>query len=220
MSRMSRILASVVAVAALTVAGSTSVDASVPPAGPAVDTDAVLDAKVGWSRFVAANFATPTSIPFGCPLLPPEEVTAAVVAAGLVASVLPAGVWLYRDGTGAGIAGIGCGNDLAKGNDPSGSTSVVIEVTVLDGQAEFPQYVTRLAGNNTPIVQDVTLGGQTVSRCRSDPFLCVAAWHRDGLIVAVRLDGPRTDQSEGQALAVLTAVVPSVVANLAMVDAR
>lgn len=219
MSLSSRILAAI-AVAAAATALSAPIAASTPPAGPTVETDAVLDAKIGWSRFVAANFATPTSIPFACPLLPPEEASAAVTAAGLVASALPAGVWLYRDATGAGIAGIACGNDLAKGNDPSDSTSVVVEATVLDGQAEFPQYVVRLAGNNTPIVQDATLGGQTVNRCRSDPFICVAAWHRDGLIVTVRLDGPRTDQSEAQALALLTAIVPSVVANLATVEAR
>lgn len=220
MRRAPRIIAVSAAALAAAVAASVPAAASTPPAGPAVDANAVLDAKVGWSRFVAANFATPTSIASACPLLPPEEATAAVAAAGLVASVLPAGVWLYRDGTGAGITGVGCGNDLAKGNDPSDSTSVVVEATVLDGQAELPQYVTRLAGNNTPIVQNATLGGQTVNRCRSDPFVCVAAWHRDGLIVTVRLDGPRTDQSEAQALALLTALVPSVVANLAAVEAR
>lgn len=220
MRRSLRIVAVVAAALAMAGASTMPVGASTPPAGPAIDTHAVLDAKVGWSRFVAANFAIPTSIPGTCPLLPPEEASAAVTAAGLVASALPAGVWLYRDGTGAGIAGIGCGNDLAKGNDPSDSTSVVVEATVLDGQAEFPQYVTRLAGNNTPIVQDATLGGQTVSRCRSDPFLCVAAWHRDGLIVTVRVDGPRTDQSEAQALTLLTSLVPSVVANLAAVERR
>lgn len=211
-----------IAVAALLVGGgsvSASVAASTPPAGPAIGAEQILDAKIGWSRFVAANFATPTSIPSPCPLLAPEAATAAVTSGGLVASALPAGVWLYRDATGAGIAGIACGNDLAKGNDPGDSTSVVVEATVLDGQAEFPAYVTRLAGNNTPIVQDATLGGQTVSRCRNDPFVCVAAWHHNGLIVAVRLDGPRSDQSETQALTLLTAIVPTVVTNLATVAA-
>lgn len=190
------------------------------PPSTAVDltiTDAaILDAKVGWAVFVADNYSTPRVVPTPCPLVTTEMVDSTAGAAGLGVSVLPRTVRLYRDGTGAGIVGVACGPDLAASNDPSDSTSIVVEATVLDGQADFPQYASRFTGsNNTPVVQDPELGGQTVTRCRSDPFLCVAAWHGDGLIIAVRLDGPRTDDSEAQTLTVLRSLVSPVVTNLA-----
>ena len=53
------------------------------------------------------------------------------------------------------------------------------------------------------------------ARCR-DQF-CVAGWHSDGLIVAVKLDGPRTPESEAQVRQLLVTVAPQVVANLAAV---
>jgi hypothetical protein len=54
-------------------------------------------------------------------------------------------------------------------------------------------------------------------RCRSDQQFCVAGWHSDGLIVTVKLDGPRTADSEAQVRQLLVTVAPQVVANLATV---
>lgn len=184
------------------------------PAG-AVSDEALRAAKVAWSRFVAANFATPLAIPEPCPLLTGEAAAAQVSAVGLVPSALPYGPSLYRDATGAGIVGIACGVDLAHAADPAGSTGFVVEATLLDGQADFPQYVVRVAGTNTPIVPSPALGGATAARCRERPTVCVASWHRDGLVVTVRLDGPRTDASLDQTHRVLLAVAPEVVGNLA-----
>jgi hypothetical protein len=188
-------------------------------APPAITAESIRAAKVGWSRFVADNFAVPTAVPDPCPLLAVEAATAGVQALGLVPSALPYGVRLYRDATGAGVIGIACGVDLARAPDPPGSTGYVVEVTLLDGQAVFPQYVVRVAGQNTPITPSPELGGDVVNRCRNDPQVCVASWHADGLVVTARLDGPRTDQSEAQVRAYLVAIVPQVVANLASVSA-
>lgn len=194
-----------------------------PPAptstAPTLDSTAVRNAKVGWARFVADNFATPTSVPDPCPLLAAEAATGGVAALGLTPTDLPFGVAIYNDTVGAGITGIRCGVDFNKTPTPSGATSYAVEVTVLDGQATFPQYVTRVAGNNTPITQAPELGGEVIGRCRNEPAVCVASWHSRGLVVTVRLDGPRTDQSEAQARQMLAALVPPVVANVAAVPA-
>ena len=141
-------------------------------------------------------------------------------ALGLVPSALPFGVSLYRDATGAGIIGIVCGVDLDAGAQPADATGIAVEVTLLDGQAVFPQYVVRVAGVNTPITPSPELGGDVMSRCRFQPTVCVAAWHNLGLVVNVRLDGPRTDASEAQIRQLLRAVAREVVANLATVPAR
>lgn len=192
---------------------------SIPPASApgTVTADAIRGAKVGWSRFVADNFAVPTAVPDPCPLLTVEAANAGVSALGLVSSELPYGVSLYRDATGVGIISIACGADLAKAAIPSGSTSFVVEVTLLDGQAVFPQYVVRIAGNDTPISSSPELGGDVIGRCRNDPQYCVASWHADGLVITVKLDGPRTNESEAQARQLLLGVVPQVLVNLAAV---
>ena len=174
-------------------------------------------AKVGWAWFVAANFATPSAVLDACPLAPAESVTAAVAGQGLVPSIRPSGVALYRDSVGTGIVGIVCGVDLSASADPAGSTGYAVEVTLLDGLAVFPQYVARVEGSNTPIVRSAELGGETAARCRTEPTVCVASWHRDGVVVTVRLDGPRTDASVDQTHRVLLAIVPEVLAGLAAV---
>ena len=139
------------------------------------------------------------------------------LGAALATTDLPFGVSLYNDSVGSGITGVRCGVDLTKTATPSGATSYAVEVTVLDGQAVFPQYVTRVAGNNTPIVQVPELGGEMITRCRNEPAVCVASWHARGLVVTVRLRGPRTDQSEAQVGQLLHALVRVVVANVAKV---
>lgn len=188
------------------------------PAPPApVTAEAIRAAKVGWSRFVADNFAVPTAVPDPCPLLSAEAAAAQVQTLGLVPSILPYSASLYRDATGTGIIAIACGVDLATAADPPGSAGFVVEVTLLDGQAVFPQYVVRITGQNTPIGQSPELGGDVIGRCRNEIPVCVASWHRAGLIVTVRLGAARTDQSEAQVRQLLVTVVPEVVANLAAV---
>ncbi len=166
---------------------------------------------------MADNFATPNAVTDPCPLLVSDAATSGVQALGLVPSALPFGVALYRDQTGAGIIGIRCGVDLAAAANPAGSTGFAVEATLLDGQAVFPQYVVRVAGQNTPITPSPELGGETITRCRFQPTVCVASWHNRGLVVTVRLDGPRTDASETQTRQLLATVAPLVVTNLAAV---
>jgi hypothetical protein len=184
---------------------------------PRIASGAIRAAKVGWSRFVADNFAVPTSVPDPCPLLAADVATGSVAAVGLIPSDLPFTVELYTDWTGGAITGIVCGVDLDRAASPAGATGYAVEATLLDGQVTFPQYVASVQGNNTPIVQSAELGGETVARCRSDPSLCLASWHGNGLVVTVVLEGPRTDESESQVAQLLASVVRRVVANLAAV---
>jgi hypothetical protein len=203
-----------------TTAVPTTTAAPTTTTSPAPTSAELLAAKVGWSQFVAANFATPNAVLDPCPLAPVETMAAVVSAHGLVPSARPYGVALYRDNVGAGIIGIVCGVDLAASADPAGSTGFAVEVTLLDGQAVFPQYVARVESPDTPIVRSAALGGETAARCRNEPNVCVASWHRDGVVVSVRLDGPRTDASLDQTHRVLLAVVPTVLANLGTVAGR
>jgi hypothetical protein len=217
MRRRRRVLVLAVAVAvAVAVAGSI-VDPASAAAPPTITSAQVRAAKVGWSRFVADNFATPDAVQEPCPLVAADGAVARVQALGLVPSALPFGVALYRDATGAGIIGIVCGNDLTDPQNPPESTSFAVEATLLDGQAVFPQHVLRAAGQGTGITASPELGGEIIARCRTDQFVCVASWHRNGLVVTVKLDGPRTDQSEAQVRQLLIAVAPAVVSNLAAV---
>jgi hypothetical protein len=208
-----------VAAATTSVAPSTTVAATTTTVIPAAITAAeIRAAKVGWSRFVADNFATPNAILDPCPLMTVDSANAGVAAIGLVPTDLPYGVSLYRDLVGTGIIGITCGADLSEAATPAGATMFAVEVTILDGQAVFPQYVERVAGRNTPIERAAPeLGGEMFARCRNDPQFCVAGWHSDGLIVTVKLDGPRTPDSEAHVRRLLVAVAPQVVANLASV---
>ncbi len=179
--------------------------------------DAVRAAKVGWTRFVAANVVAPTAISEPCPLLSADEAAASLVDAGAVPSAVPYGVWLDRRSVGAGIISIACGIDLAEASDPPGSTGLVVEVTILDGQVGFAEYAEDIAGRDPEIAGAPVLGGEQAGRCRNEPTMCVATWHADGLVVTVKLDGPRTDASESQAFQLLEAVAPAVLTNLAAV---
>jgi hypothetical protein len=200
-----------VAAPATTVAATTTTAVPTP-----VSEAAIRAAKVGWSRFVADNFATPNAILDPCPLMTVDVANGGVAGLGLTPTDLPYSVSLYRDTVGTGIIGITCGADLSKAASPAGATLFVVEVTILDGQAVFPQYVERVAGRNTPIERAAPeLGGEMFARCR-DQF-CAAGWHSDGLIVTVKLDGPRTAESEAQVRQLLVTVAPQVVANLATV---
>jgi hypothetical protein len=194
-------------------AGSAAHTAAPPPPGPAPE--AVRAAKVTWADFVADHFATPTSIAQPCPAIDPTVTAATIGQLGLVPSDLPVTTAIVHDAVGAGIVALACGADLTKSPTPSGATSSSVHVTVLDGQAVFPQYVVRVASNNTPITPSPELGGEMASRCRNDGDVCVATWHSDGLVVTVRHRGPRSDDREAQVRAHLIAVAPQVVANLA-----
>ncbi len=218
MRRLVSLAGAAVTVVVLAVGGTATATSlsTAPPPGPITE-DAIRNAKVGWSRFVADNFAVPTAVLDPCPLLPVEAANAGVAGLGLVPTDLPYLVSLYRDATGTGIIGIACGADLAQRASPDGATLLAVEVTMLDGQAVFPQYVVRVAGNNTPIAGSPQLGGDAIVRCRNDPQYCVASWHSDGLIVTVKLDGPRSDGSEAQVAQLLVTIAPQVVANLAAV---
>ena len=200
-----------------TIAATTTAVATTTTAVPtAVSEAAIRAAKVGWSRFVADNFATPNAILDPCPLMTVDDANGGVAGLALTPTDLPYAVSLYRDTVGTGIIGITCGADLSRASSPAGATLFAVEVTILDGQAVFPQYVERVAGRNTPIERAAPeLGGEMFARCR-DQF-CAAGWHSDGLIVTVKLDGPRTAESEVQVRQLLVTVAPQVVANLATV---
>ena len=207
-----------IATATTTVAATaTTVAVTTTTAVPtAVSEAAIRAAKVGWSRFVADNFATPNAILDPCPLMTVDDANGGVAGLALTPTDLPYAVSLYRDTVGTGIIGITCGADLSRASSPAGATLFAVEVTILDGQAVFPQYVERVAGRNTPIERAAPeLGGEMFARCR-DQF-CAAGWHSDGLIVTVKLDGPRTAESEAQVRQLLVTVAPQVVANLATV---
>jgi hypothetical protein len=198
---------------------TSTIAATTTTAVPAVVSEAAIrSAKVGWSRFVADNFATPNAILDPCPLMTVDAANRGVAGLGLTPTDLPYGVSLYRDSVGTGIIGITCGADLSEAASPAGATLFAVEVTILDGQAVLPQYVERVASRNTPIERAAPeLGGEMFARCR-DQF-CVAGWHSDGLVVTVKLDGPRTAESEAQVRQLLVTVAPQVVANLATVAA-
>lgn len=187
---------------------------------PPVSGVEVRAAKVGWARFVTDNFATPNAILDPCPLLAVADANAGVAGLGLTPTDLPFGVSLYRDVVGVGIIGITCGADLSEPASPAGATLFAVEVTILDGQAVFPQYVERVAGRNTPIERAVPeLGDVMFARCRNDPQVCIAGWHFDGLVITVKLDGPRTADSETHVRQLLVPIARQVVTNLAAVPA-
>ena len=88
----------------------------------------------------------------------------------------------------------------------------------LIGYCPHTPTLRRVAGRDTGIERAAPeLGGEMFGRCRNDQQFCVAGWHSDGLIVTVKLDGPRTADSEAQVRQLLVTVAPQVVANLATV---
>ena len=107
---------------------------------------------------------------------------------------------------GAGIISIACGVDLADASEPAGSTGLVVEATILDGQVGFAAYAEHIAGRDVEVAAAPVLGGEQAGHCRNDPTMCVASWHSDGLVVTVKLDGPRIEASESHAFQLLEAV--------------
>lgn len=190
--------------------------ATAPPAPPAftATAEAVRAAKLTWVHFVAEQFATPTAISAPCPSITAEQLAVHLQAVGLAPTAKPHGVTLYREGIGAGLVSIRCGVDLSQGSDPAGSTDATVDVTLLDGQADFPAYAQWLTSRGDIALEASPLGGLEVARCRSGPTHCVASWHFDGLVVTVRLELPASDENLARARDVLHAAVPEVVAAL------
>ncbi len=213
-----RLAAGLVAVAAVSSVGQVAAVVVAGSRAPTTSGDAVRAAKLGWTRFVAGNVVAPTAVSEPCPMLSAEAASAAVADVGAVPSALPSGVWLDRRSVGAGIISIACGVDLADASEPAGSTGLVVEATILDGQVGFAAYAEHIAGRDVEVAAAPVLGGEQAGRCRNDPTMCVASWHSDGLVVTVKLDGPRSEASESQAFQLLEAVAPTVLTNLAAVS--
>lgn len=224
-ARARRAAALAAAVVALLGAGTA---AAAPPSSVAEDSDAtseaaepfVIDAdtaraaKVEWAQFVATHYATPAAIPASCPTVSAEQLAGSLFFNGLTPTDRAHVVSLTRDPVGAGIVNLSCGVDLTRPSSPSGSTDAVVEVTILDGQADYPAYVRRVSGSaDTPIVAS-PLGGVEFARCRTEPSRCIASWHSDGLVVTVRLELSRSDENVERARAILHDLVPQAVAGL------
>lgn len=183
-----------------------------------IDGDSVRAAKVEWAQFVATHYPTPAAIAAPCPTVGAEQLAAALTANELAPTERPHVVSLVREPVGAGIVSLSCGVDLTRPANPSGSIDAVVEVTILDGQADYPAYVRRVSGSAETTIDPSPLGGVEFARCRTEPSRCIASWHHDGLVVTVRLELSRNDDNAARARAVLHELVPHAIAGLLALD--
>ena len=228
---MRRLFCAVVAVAAVG-AGATASSApaatttahaqAAPPTGPL---DVTRLAKIGLAEFILNHVDRPLVVVAGCPTVPAETAAQLIAAVGLVPSRRDYGPAIVFDpAVGSGLAAVRCGNDLARGPEPSGAVSVAVDVAMLDGQASFAQLAVVLGGRDV-VVTDVAANpalsqlahttAQQAARCTNGGRDCTAAVAVDGLAVIVRLRGLPAETGETIARRLSLDATPGIVTNLA-----
>lgn len=174
-------------------------------------------ARAGLARYLEANLpetpSTSTNIP-GCPAIGQAVLEEALAGAGYPDTVLAGWAteieWDEYEDVGDDVMGIVCGGDSdGDPNDSDFEVAAGVIVTDLRGTAGSPEMILG-GGESEPGPEG--LGGMVVTTCDSDDF-CVAAWHRDDLVVGTVLSTEGANEEAARAL--LDATLPAILETLA-----
>lgn len=199
---------------------SSSPSTTAPPTDGLSELDAVRRAKIGLAWFIVEHLDRPTQITSPCPTVNAASAAAHLGSFGLVPSAHDYGpAIVVDDEIGDGVGMIRCGVDLARFADPADSTSLSVDVMMLDGQATFEQYALELVGDDVVIEPLHDAGGEVLGEsageCRNDGTRCEWALDIDGLVVTVRLRYLPAESGEQLSPALLAAITPEIITNLA-----
>lgn len=225
-------LAALVAAGTLGAIPVSVTDAAVPPDGGASTFDfsrqlAIEAARVRLGRYVGANppdAAAPTAP--ACPIASTDVMTAAAGTGGLQpqldpwAAVTTSEPELRPDSTPAGQVGglavITC--STGRPGDGSITRPTLFSVTLRDG-VSFSDVARRYGVEPILPVEPAGLGGQMVGNCLTAGTTgsCVVLWQSNRLVVGLTLEGPASEVGPSSSSAVMTAAVPQLLDELAVI---
>lgn len=206
-------LAVVIALSAVT--ATLADDASAAGAAPSPLTDAdISQAGIGVMAFGLRNLGVgPITEP--CPVLSQDQVASYFAQQGFTPNFTGFSVdAYYEDDIGAGYPGIDCISQIedAVEPDPAAPHYPAVGAAYLPEGVTFADFLTGFEGQTILTPSVPTVGGEIGGVCI--PRFCYLHWHRGSLVVTALVAGGTGDITREKTEAMLTAMVPDVVANL------
>lgn len=188
------------------------------PASTPVDwltDEAIRLARHGILEFVSIHEDDPYDIADPCPIASEDALRMLLEGHGYtpnVAGWLPNLEWELDNPT------IECGPESADPDrpDPDAQHMAFVIAMELDSAALRFQDLVKKHGA-TVVARDVaTIGGDIAVVCaQRDIGVCIADWHRDGLVISLELWGPANDIAQDPTVEMLASLVPQAVDSLA-----
>lgn len=223
--RLTAASALVAAVAALALPVVGSATTTPPTDGDATDLTAARDGLAAWLKAnKPASPSTSTDIP-GCPAIEVDALEAAMAGAGVPADLGDWGTeieWSEYADIDPDLMGIVCGGD-ADGDAHDSDNELAAGVFAVDAGTDerAVSIVTGFSFGALDVI-DADIpgipGGTLTTGCIADEGLsaCLTFWDLDGLVVGTRLASDTQELPDGSSQAVLEALLPEILATLAM----
>ncbi len=225
-------IAAVVVAAVLGLLPAVSTHAAVPPDGGPSTFEfsrqlAIDAAKIRLARYVGANppdTAAPTAP--ACPVASTDVMSAAASAGGLQAQLDPWSAVTTSEpelrpastpvGQVGGLPVITC--STSRPGDGSVTRPTLFAVTLRDG-VSFSDVARRYGVEPVLPVQPAGLGGQMAGSCltAASTGSCVVIWQSNRLVIGMTLEGPAAGVGPSSASTVMTAAVPQLLDELAVI---
>ena len=154
-----------------------------------------------------------------CPLMTTDEYGWFMGQQGLSPNLNGWAVNVFFEWNIGGAPGIQCGVDTQAHLDQVGQGAphgAIIEAIVLSSSRTFNDVLALAEGAAIIGAGGPEIGGEIGGACYSgDLAICIAMWHRSGLVLNTVLAGPATDVTQARAVSLLSSMIETMLAGLA-----
>jgi hypothetical protein len=198
-----------------------AVDASAPLRPSVIDEAIIERASSGvWGFIVNAPLeADDATVAAPCPLMTTDEFGWFMGQQGLSPNLNGWAVSVFFEWNAGGAPGIKCGVDTEAHLAQVGQGAphgAIIEAMVLPSSATFNDVLAIAEGASIIGAGSPEIGGEFGGVCYSgDLAICIAMWHRSGLVLNTVLAGPAGDVTQDRAVSLLSSMIETMVAGLA-----
>jgi hypothetical protein len=190
--------------------------------GPAVIDDAIISqaSKGVWGFIMNAPLeADGATVSAPCPLMTTDEFGWFMGQQGLSPNLNGWKVSVFFDRNTGGAPGITCGVDTEAHLAQVGQSAphgAVIEALALPPTATFNDFVAIAEGAAIIGAGGPDIGGEIAGVCYTgDLAVCIAMWHRGGLVLDAVLAGPTADVTQDRVVSLLSSMIETMVTGLA-----
>ena len=195
-------------------------DASVSPRPSVIDEGMIERASSGvWGFIINAPLEEDgATVTAPCPLVTPDEFGWFMGQQGLSPNLNGWRVSVFFEWNVGGAPGIKCGVDTEAHLDQVGQGAphgAILEAMVLPSSATFNDVLAIAEGATIIGAGGPEIGGEIGGVCYSgDLAICIAMWHRSGLVLNAVLAGPAADVTQDRAVSLLSSMIETMVAGL------
>jgi hypothetical protein len=195
-------------------------DASASPRPSVIDEALIERAASGIWRFLlnAPMEEASATVTAPCPLMTTDEFGWFMGEQGLSPNLDGWAVKVFFEWGAGGAPGIKCGVDIESHLAQVGRGAphgAIIEALALPTSASFADVLAIAEGAAIIGPGDPQIGGEFGGVCHPGELaICVAMWHRSGLVLNVVLAGPAADVNQTRTVSLLGSMVETIVAGL------